>query len=78
MTTPPLPSGITPPPVGFASTISIKALEAALVKLKITGITATQLLEAVHEEENKLHSTSHWSRASTYVPPSVCEQPPLF
>ena len=43
-----------PPDVVF---IRVDALEAALEKLKVTGITATQLLHAVREEEDNLPPT---------------------
>jgi hypothetical protein len=44
-----------PPPPEMAF-IRVDALEAALAKLKVTSITATQLLQAVREEENNFHS----------------------
>jgi hypothetical protein len=49
--------------------ISVDALEAALAKLKVTSITATQLLQAVREEENNLYSRPKQTGA---VPPRTC------
>jgi hypothetical protein len=57
-----------PPPPDMAF-ISVDALKAALAKLKVTSITATQLLQAVREEENNLYSRPKQTGA---VLPCMC------
>ena len=44
----------TPPPLPNVVFIRVDALEAALTKLKVTGITAAQLIHAVYEEERNI------------------------
>jgi hypothetical protein len=53
--------------------ICVDALEAALAKLKVTGITATQLLHAVYEEESRLAPTPSRPEQTEAVPSFVCE-----
>ena len=60
-----------PPPPRLA-TMSVDALETALAKLKVTGTTATQLLQAVREEEDKLYSAARQSRQTGAVLERTC------
>ena len=62
----------TPPPLPNGVFIRVDALEAALAKLKVTGITATQLLHAVYEEESNLAPTPSRPEQTVAVPTRTC------